>query len=165
MDRSKELPHQAALRDTQHVRALDPLGVHNGLDVVDPLLEGGRLLEAIGAGHAALVELEHADVPADVLAAPAKHLVLPRELDVGDQARNDDQVRARAPALVGDVQVAATRVLDVGDVHRRGRSLMLIREGKMQEIAGARKDCCHREDGRAEIHRTASSDWLKEIDA
>ena len=109
MQGSEELPHQPPFRETEDVRSLDPLGVHDGHDVVDPLLEGRCPIEAIGAGHAALVELEHADVPTEVLARAAVHLVLPGEFDVGDHSRDDDQVRARTPALIGDVEVAAAR--------------------------------------------------------
>ncbi len=80
---------RAALGEAEDVCAREPFGVHDGLDVVDPLLEGGRLLEAIGAGHTPLVELEHADVSADVLARAAKELT-----------RDDwEAVRAAVPTL------------------------------------------------------------------
>ena len=82
--------------DTQDVRALDPFGVHDGLDVVDPLLEGGQIPEAVGAGDAPLVELGHADVPADALACSALDLTLPGQLDVGNQPRNEGRSLKRA---------------------------------------------------------------------
>jgi len=113
MQRREELPHEAALREAEDVGAFEPFGVHDGTDVVDPLLKGRHLLEAVRAADAALVKLEHADVAADVLADAAVDLLLPCELDVGHQPRDDDHVRPRAEALVGDVEIAATRVPDV----------------------------------------------------
>lgn len=42
----EELRHQAALRKAQETGALDALGLHDGRDVADPLLQGRGLREA-----------------------------------------------------------------------------------------------------------------------
>ena len=76
-------------------------------------------------------------------------LVLPGELNVRNQPRNDDQVRTRAVSLIGNVEIAAARVPDVGDVNRHcdrhdvwttylfasARSKRLSRDGALVDVS------------------------------
>jgi len=123
MHGGEQLRHQAAFRETDDAGAPDGLGIHDGEDVLDALLERRVPFEAIRAAAAPLVELEHSHVARDVLENAAENLLLPAELDVRYDRRDDDHVRARAEALIGDMDIAAAGELRIGNFHRSSYEL------------------------------------------
>jgi hypothetical protein len=75
-------------------------GIHHGEDVVVALLECRRLVEAIRHADPALVEVHAGHVLAEVFVGSTVRLVLPGDLAVRDQVRDDHQRRPVAPLLV-----------------------------------------------------------------
>ena len=94
---------RTALGEAEEVRPVEPGGVHDGDEVLDPLVDGRHAVGAVGRARAPLVEVEHLGEPAQ---AGEERLVLgplPRQLDVlGERRHDDDLGRPVAPRLVGD---------------------------------------------------------------
>ena len=74
---------------------------------------------AIRQPHATLVEVRDPGVLAEPFEHPSVVLVLPRHLDVREQAGDHQDLRSRPPHLVGEACVAVVCVLDVGHAGHR----------------------------------------------
>ena len=92
--------HRAGLRRAEERRALGPDRLHHGAHVVHPLLERRQAIlgHAVGQAGAALVEQDQPAERRQPAIERRQGRRLPRHLDVGDVAADDDQVdRARRP--------------------------------------------------------------------
>ena len=113
----EELRHDPALRLADDVRTLPSQRVHHREDVLVALLERGSFVEAIRHADAALVEPRKRHVAAHVLERTPVQLVLPRDLDVGDEVRDVQHRRPLTPCLVRDPEVTRAGVANVGYLH------------------------------------------------
>ena len=107
----------AALRKAEQGGALRSDGVHDDGQVVHPLLERGQLVvrHPIGKAGAALVEDDEPGERREPFEEPRQVGLLPRQLDVGDPARDVHKIEWPLPDnLVGDMQVAALGVMGFG---------------------------------------------------
>ena len=116
---SEELRHDPALRLADDVRALPSQRVHHRDDVLVALLEGRSLVEAIRHADAALVEPRERHVAPHVLERSPVQLVLPSDLDVGDEVRDVEHRRPLTPRLVRDAKVTRPGVANIGHLHGR----------------------------------------------
>jgi hypothetical protein len=99
--------HGSTLRDPEQSRALGARGVHDRPDVVDPLLERGRLGDGVGEPGPALVEEDQARESAEALEEASEWKRVPLKLEVGGEPEDEDDVdRPLAYDLVGDRGVA-----------------------------------------------------------
>jgi len=95
--------------------------LEHGSDVVHPLLESRELVvgHTVGESRAALVEEDETREGGEALEEVRHRRLLPHQLDVRDPAGHVDEVaRPLARHLVGDVEVAASRVPRFG-LHRQ----------------------------------------------
>ena len=99
------------LRDAEEVGALPSDRVHDREDVFVALLHVRHAVEAVREADAPLVELHASHVSTEVLEVAAVQLVLPRDLDVGGQRRDEDERRTLASLLIGDPQITGTGVI------------------------------------------------------
>ncbi len=113
------LRHRRAFGDAEEVGRFPADCVHDREDVSVALLHVGHAVEAVREADAPLVELHAGHVPAELLEVPAVQLVLPRDLDVGDQRRDEDERRSFAPLLVRDPQITGASAMGLGYLHGR----------------------------------------------
>jgi hypothetical protein len=100
------------LRTAEDGRPFDALRIHHCAGVVDPLFDRRRLGDGVGEAGAALVEDQHPSESREPAHELAVSRVLPCDIEVGEDARDVDQVdRAVADHLVGDAELPALRVL------------------------------------------------------
>jgi hypothetical protein len=110
--RREEDAHRDSFGRPQQGGPLGAGGIHDGPNVVHALLERRRLRHRIRQPGPAPVEGDHSRELREALEHARPRLRLPYELDVVDEASDDDQVEvALAEHLVGDVDVAASGVL------------------------------------------------------
>ena len=92
--------------------------VHHGTDVVHPRLQRRHLPYRIREAASALVEEDgpgRLGEPLDVINEEGH---IPSREQIGERAAHEDDVRVALPDdLVGDRNVAASRVVNVGDLH------------------------------------------------
>jgi hypothetical protein len=113
MRRGEENRHRTALRVADERRRLAADRVHDRADVIHPRLEVRQPDRAIGQSGAALVEADQAGERAEPVQHVRRGRVRPVVVEVRHEAGNEDEVeRPVAGHLVGDVHVAALRVLD-----------------------------------------------------
>ena len=99
--------HRTALGDAEKGRSLGCSGIHDRPNVVDSLLEGRHLGNGVGQPGPALVEDDQARERADPLEEASERRRLPLELEMGGEAKHDDQIDwSLADHLVGDRGVA-----------------------------------------------------------
>ena len=97
--------------------AFDADGVHHRAHVVHPLLERGHAADAVGCSRSSLVEPDDAHAPRQLVEPGTDRLVVELDRRKVETAREDEVERPRAEDAVGDVNVAALRLLSVGPVH------------------------------------------------
>ena len=97
--------------------AFDADGVHHRPHVVHALLERGHAADAVGCARSSLVETDDAHAPRQLVEPGADRLVVELDRRKVETAREDEVERPRAEDAVGDVNVAALRVLSVEPVH------------------------------------------------
>ncbi len=101
-------------------RPLDTDGIHHGLHVVDPVLGRDRVVQRdrVGESHPPLVQHDHPRERGKARREPRQPRVLPLRFQVVEPLRDEHHVgRTLADHLVGDRQVPAPRVGDVGVCH------------------------------------------------
>jgi hypothetical protein len=106
------------LRPADERRALAAGVVHHDADVVHPRLDG----EAAGPvrqTHSARVHEEHPPPRRESLREPGKPGRSPQRVDVGQERQEHEVVGTVAERLIGDRDIAAPGVGDVGRVHGR----------------------------------------------
>src|SRR5439155_12715053 len=104
--------HRTALRNPEERGAVDSDRVHDGPHVVHALLERVDSAETVREPRAALVEADEPRERAQPLEEVGRPRVLPLVFEMGHKAGDEDEVkRPRARDLVGDVEIAALRVL------------------------------------------------------
>src|SRR6266566_9397837 len=107
-----------AIAEAADNRTLGPSRVHHRTDVVHPHLERGPD-DAVRHACPALVEEEEATQRRQAAEELRLRRILPDELHMVGQARNEDEVELPLPdLLVGDVNVAAERVVGFRCFHR-----------------------------------------------
>ena len=85
--------------------------VHHRAHVVHALFEMGDADMPVGETGAALVEQNQAGKSSEAGKEMGTTRIFPKQLDIGDKTRNEDQVEpAAADHLVGDVDIAALGV-------------------------------------------------------
>jgi hypothetical protein len=116
----EQRPERPAVRDANERGLVGVRCVHDRANVVHACLERRYAGKAVGHTGAALVEEEQAAERGE----PAEELPrrsLPEQLHVVGQGGDVDQVeRSLAHYLVGDVHVAAARVIRFGRLHSPG---------------------------------------------
>ena len=96
--------HRPALRDSYEGRAPAGSRFHHRLQVAHRLLQARRVAGPVGKPLAALVEDDQPREGGQAAQKARRRRILPQQLDVGDEARHQDQVeRTFAVHLVGDV--------------------------------------------------------------
>jgi len=115
---SEQRRHRAAVAGAEEDNPFRAERVEDGGEVVHALLQRPDPGSSIGKAHAALVEQDQPRRLGEALVEGDEFGHLPRVLEVGDDPRHDHEVeRSRADGLVGDEEVAGSRVLDVRAVH------------------------------------------------
>jgi hypothetical protein len=111
------LSHQPALGHAMDVGAVPADGVQQADDVTDALIGGRGDVEPVGQADTALVEQHHGDVPGQAFERAAEQLVLPDDLDVGEQPGHEQHRRPVAEELVGDAGAVGVGVPRLGRAH------------------------------------------------
>src|SRR5215210_40764 len=122
MGRGEQHAHVPAFGMAEQGGVLGADRVHDGANVVHPLLERRQLIvgDVVGEAGAALVEQDQARERREPPEEARQLRLLPHELDVRDPAGNVDEIeRPLAHDLVGDVDVAASGVARLGRRHPR----------------------------------------------
>ncbi len=120
--RGKERAHRTALRHADERRVVRSHLVHHRPHVVHALLERRELGDAIGEAGAALVDQDEARERRQAVEKAREGRLGPEVLEVRDPAHDEDEIaRTAADDLVGDVDVAAARVVRLGHRHHRRR--------------------------------------------
>ena len=120
--RSKERAHRAAFGHADERRVVRSNLLHHRPDVVHPLLECRELRDAIGKARAALVDQDQAGERRQAEQKAREGWLGPEVLEVRDPAHDEDEIaRTAADDLVGDVDIAAARVVRLGHRHQRRR--------------------------------------------
>ncbi len=118
--RREEDAHRRSLGEAVERSSSRADGVHDGTDVVHARLERGRAADAVGHAGAALVEADQPRERRQPLEERREARYRPVKLEMRDVAGDEDEIeRAVARDLIGDVDVAAPRVLDVRNFHGR----------------------------------------------
>ena len=94
-----------------------PDRVHHAGHVFDSLCQRRNAVETVGQTDATLVEHHARHESAEAFQRSPVQLVLPRDLDVGDERRHDQAWRAAPPLLIRDAQAAGVDVMCVGNRH------------------------------------------------
>ena len=115
--RGEQHGHRAPLGAAEQRRPLHVRGIHDGANVLHPLLQGGERgqRDRVRDAGAPLVEAEEpAECPQATQEARQRRL-FPHDLDVAEPVRDEDHVERAIPDdLIGDVAVLAVRELRLG---------------------------------------------------
>ena len=111
---SEQRGQRATLGDAELDGSLDPDCVHDGADVVHPLVHRRQVRDVIGKPSASLVEEHDAAEAAEPVQPSREARLIPVVLDVGDVAWRHDEVRAFAEHLIGYVYVTALGIVRGG---------------------------------------------------
>jgi hypothetical protein len=108
--------HRPALGDREYRRALAAGSVHHGGDIVHRLLQRRRPPESVGKPLAALVEDQQPRERRQPAQEAGERRLFPDQLDVGDEARHEDEVQRPLPVdLKGDADaVGGLRISRLG---------------------------------------------------
>ena len=131
----EEQRHRAALGDAEEGGPLDSDRIHDGPHVVHAVLERVDPGDPVGEPRAPLVEADEPREGAQPLEEVSRPRVLPLVFEMGHEAGDEDEVdRPGARDLVGDVEIAALRVLGLGE----GRP-WVARGTKYGRVGGSRQ--------------------------
>lgn len=134
--RGEENAHRCPFGEPEEGRTLRAGRIHHGTNVVHARLEARRAADRIGHPGAPLVEADQPRERPEIVQELGEARQLPLQLHVRDEARYEDEVhRPFARDLVGDVHVAAQRVLRLS-FHRYGWQIVRSR-GTWSEQGGA----------------------------
>jgi len=106
------------LRESEERSRTGACGVQDALEVVHLLFHGRVSLGSIGESRPSWIDHDQAGEPGQTTHESREARLLPIVVEVREQPRDEDEVdRSAADHLVGDVDIATLRVMNLGGVH------------------------------------------------
>ena len=154
-----------ALRDPEDRRAVGPDGVHDGADVVHPLVHRRWPGHRVRHPGAALVEHDQPRERRQPAQEASQARFLPGHLDVRDEARHQDEIdRTVAEHLVGDADRPALRIARLGRCHHAPPSPQWD-AASIEAAQGPASSQHHLDHGGGAAHADACWGWLPGLGA
>ncbi len=102
---------RAALTHTEDDGPSEADGVHDGLDLGGPIIQGANLRDRVRQSDPGLVEQDHATEGGELLEERLEFWLSPQQLDVADVRPRDDEFdRPVAEHLMGQAEIATLGV-------------------------------------------------------